>query len=231
MAENKKAVILYVDIISTFENLSDEEAGRLIKHYLRYVNDMNPEPPDRITQIAFEPIKQQLKRDLVKWECEREERVKAGKLGGLKSGEARRTKLKQTQANEASALKSKQTQANEAVNVTVNVNDTVTSANADFGQPQKQKRKKTEVTPEFERFWQIYPNKKSKKAAFEAWQKMNIDTEMIEKIIKSVNIQLKSHDWTKDGGQYIPHPATWLNGERWNDETQMPQSEQHAIKR
>ena len=28
----------------------------------------------------------------------------------------------------------------------------------------------------------------------------------------------KSHDWTKDGGQFIPHAATWLNGKRWEDE-------------
>ncbi|RNF93802.1 hypothetical protein EFK07_03350 [Pseudomonas putida] len=28
----------------------------------------------------------------------------------------------------------------------------------------------------------------------------------------------KSHDWTKDSGQFIPHAATWLNGKRWEDE-------------
>jgi len=68
MADNKKSVILYCDVIHTFEVLEDDEAGRLIKHYLRYVNDLNPVAPDKLTQIAFEPIKQQLKRDLIKWE-------------------------------------------------------------------------------------------------------------------------------------------------------------------
>jgi hypothetical protein len=118
MAENKKSVILYVDLITTFDNLTDEEAGKLIKHYLRYVNDLNPTPPDRLTQLMFEPIKLQLKRDLQKWENIREKRVEAGKSGGLASG----TKRKQNEANEASATKN---QANEAVNVNVNVNDTV----------------------------------------------------------------------------------------------------------
>jgi len=68
MAENKKSVLLYCDIIHTVEELTDQEAGVLFKHYLRYVNDQNPTPPDRITAIAFEPIKQTLKRDLRKWE-------------------------------------------------------------------------------------------------------------------------------------------------------------------
>lgn len=68
MAKDKKSVLLYCDIIHTIEELSDEEAGRLFKHYLRYVNDLNPTPPDKLTQIVFEPIKQNLKRDLKKWE-------------------------------------------------------------------------------------------------------------------------------------------------------------------
>lgn len=78
MAENKKSVILYCDIIHTVEELSDEEAGRLFKHYLRYINDLEPEAPDKITKIAFEPIKHQLKRDLVKWEKSLGQRSNAG---------------------------------------------------------------------------------------------------------------------------------------------------------
>ena len=67
MAENKKSVLLYCDIIHTVKELSDEEAGVLFKHYLAYINDENPIPKDKLTQIVFEPIKQNLKRDLEKW--------------------------------------------------------------------------------------------------------------------------------------------------------------------
>jgi hypothetical protein len=28
----------------------------------------------------------------------------------------------------------------------------------------------------------------------------------------------RSEDWTKEGGQYIPYPATWLNAKGWEDE-------------
>lgn len=68
MAKDKKSVIVYVDWISTFEELDDAEAGKLIKHFFRYVNDQNPEPPDRLTKLVFEPIKSQLKRDLMAYE-------------------------------------------------------------------------------------------------------------------------------------------------------------------
>ena len=72
MAKDKKSFVLYCDIIHTIEQLTDEQAGHLFKHVLQYVNDLNPETDNVITKIAFEPIKQQLKRDLVRYEKIRE---------------------------------------------------------------------------------------------------------------------------------------------------------------
>ncbi len=68
MAKDKKSFILYSDAIHTVEKLSDTDAGQLLKHLLRYVNDQNPTTENPLVEIAFEPIKQQLKRDLVKFE-------------------------------------------------------------------------------------------------------------------------------------------------------------------
>jgi len=68
MAKDKKGFILYCDIIHTVEKLTDEQAGKLLKHILRYVNDQDPTAEDVLTEIAFEPIKQSLKRDLIKYE-------------------------------------------------------------------------------------------------------------------------------------------------------------------
>jgi len=72
MAQEKKSFLLYVDLIYTMEKLNDEQTGRLFKHILRYVNDLNPEPQDQFTEVVFEPIKQSLKRDLIKYEGIRE---------------------------------------------------------------------------------------------------------------------------------------------------------------
>ena len=117
MAENKKSFILYCDLIHTVSKMPDDKAGQLFKHILSYVNDLNPQTDDLITQLTFEPVKQQLKRDLQKYQAISGERSEDGRLGGIKSGEARRTKSKQ---KEAIALKSKQKEHD-----TVNDNDTV----------------------------------------------------------------------------------------------------------
>lgn len=84
MATNKKSFLLYCDIIHTIEKLSDEQAGKLLKHILRYVNDQDPIAEDVLTEIAFEPIKQNLKRDLIKYEEIKEKRSEAGKTGANK---------------------------------------------------------------------------------------------------------------------------------------------------
>lgn len=68
MAENKNRIMVYRDWIGTFDSLTDEEAGKLIKHLFRYVNDLNPEAPDRLTMLLFEPFKRILKRDLKAYE-------------------------------------------------------------------------------------------------------------------------------------------------------------------
>ena len=118
MATNKKSFLLYCDIIHTVEKLTDEKAGQLLKHILSYVNDKEPETDDILINIAFEPIKQSLKRDLLKWDEIRIKRSESGRKGGIKSGETR----KQNEANEANALFAKQNEANEAVSDSVSVN-------------------------------------------------------------------------------------------------------------
>ena len=85
MAKDKTSFILYADQRSYFDKLSDEEAGRLIKHIFSYVNDENPNPIDRIIDLSFEPIKLQLKRDLKKYESIVERNKMNGKLGGRPS--------------------------------------------------------------------------------------------------------------------------------------------------
>ena len=84
MADNKKGFVLYADQKLIFEDLTNEEAGVLIKHIFSYVNDENPILENRLLQVAFNPIKLQLKRDLVKWESEVIKRGDSGALGNLK---------------------------------------------------------------------------------------------------------------------------------------------------
>ncbi len=118
MADNKKTIVVYTDWIHQFEPLTDEEAGKLIKHFFRYVNDQNPDS-DRMTELLFTPIKHQLKRDLIKWETTLEGRSKAGKA----SAEARKLAKEQGSTNSTNVESVEENSTNSTDNVNDNVND------------------------------------------------------------------------------------------------------------
>jgi uncharacterized phage protein (TIGR02220 family) len=118
MAENKKSFVLYSDQISIIDMLPNELAGKLFKHIYSYVNDENPVNDNPMINLAFEPIKLQLKRDLIKWLDTKEGRSKAGKA----SAEARRNKNEQELTNLTNVDFVEQTLTNPTVNVNDNVN-------------------------------------------------------------------------------------------------------------
>jgi len=82
MATDKKSFLVYCDWIHTVEKLPNEIAGELFKHLLEYVNDRNPVTENLIVDVTFEPMKQQLKRDLKKWEKISERNRENGNKGG-----------------------------------------------------------------------------------------------------------------------------------------------------
>ncbi len=75
-----------------------------------------------------------------------------------------------------------------------------------------------EFPPGFDRVWSVYPRKVGKDAASRAFAKRKPDAALVEAMVKAIELQRKSRDWTKDGGQFIPHLSTWLNEGRWMDE-------------
>jgi len=82
----------------------------------------------------------------------------------------------------------------------------------------KNEKNDKEYIRSFDTFWEVYPRKVAKANARKAWDKLKPDDELLDKILIALEKQKKSKAWTRDGGQYIPHPATWLNGHRWEDE-------------
>lgn len=68
----------------------------------------------------------------------------------------------------------------------------------------------------FDDFWQAYPRKQARKDALKAWS--HIDSGEYPKILRAIELAKRTEQWTKDHGQYIPMPASWLRGERWYDE-------------
>lgn len=69
------------------------------------------------------------------------------------------------------------------------------------------------VTAGFDRWWSEYPKKVKKKTALEIWRRKKPDPDTL--IADVQNRLANDTDWR---GGFIPHPTTYLTGERWNDE-------------
>lgn len=70
----------------------------------------------------------------------------------------------------------------------------------------------------FENFWSAYPKKTGKEAARKSWSKVPKPADTLQAILKALVWQRESEQWNKEGGQFIPNPATYLNQQRWLDE-------------
>ena len=77
----------------------------------------------------------------------------------------------------------------------------------------------------FDVFWQAYPRKAGKVAALKAFSKIKPDAALLAEMLSAVKQQKESAEWSRGDVRYIPHPATWLNGGRWEDEVQRAMSD------
>ena len=83
----------------------------------------------------------------------------------------------------------------------------------------KEKKKHSEVIEErFERFWKAYPRRQGKGDARKAFVKIDPSEVLLGQMLTAILAASMSYQWKKDGGQYIPLPATWLHQERWLDD-------------
>ena len=73
----------------------------------------------------------------------------------------------------------------------------------------------TYISKDFDVFWQAFPKKKKKEDARKAWNTIRPN---IEEVLKAIEWQKQSPEWFKQGGQFIPYPATWIRSHSWEDE-------------
>ncbi len=74
----------------------------------------------------------------------------------------------------------------------------------------------------FDEFWRLYPRRVGKAAARQSWGRLKPDASLQKRIMDALAIQVKTDDWQPDRLKFIPHPSTWLNGRRWEDEIEAP---------
>jgi hypothetical protein len=70
---------------------------------------------------------------------------------------------------------------------------------------------------EFNKFWEFYPKKKSKGDAYKAWQQVKEKRPALASILKAIVVLRDSDDWNREGGKWIPYPASWLRAWGWAD--------------
>lgn len=219
MAEEKKNFIFYTSWKTWLDAMTLEQKGMWLDWVMTYCDDQEPNlPDDPVVKMGCLIAKENLKRDLVKYQA---------KVESIKSAREKKkqqeTNSNQTEINMKSV--SNQTEIS-SVNVNVNVNDNVNvnelnKENVVFNNTTKEDDTSSQIRSSFfERFWKIYPKKVGKDKC-KKWflnKSRKIDESLIFKIVEAIEKQKTSAQWLKDDGQFIPHPYTWLNRSGWEDE-------------
>lgn len=185
--------ICHDDYLKKTDKLSDEQFGRLIRACIKYHSTGEIVELNDIEAMAFEFIKFDIDTAEKKYlmKCETNRKNRLNKLTDDNDRH-------QTSTND-----------NERERPTIRQYNTI-----------KDNKKKNTNNPLFDDFWKAYPRHVNKQAAMKAFEKVNPDEDLLKTIIDAIEKQKKSEQWSKDNGQFIPHPATWLNGKRWEDEIQ-----------
>lgn len=186
--------------------------------YALYGNQPDIDSLSDLAAIAFELIKPNLDAGRKKAEN--------GKVGGLSKQKDSKSKAndKQNEANgskfEASFKQGENSSKKEEENKKEN-KDKKEDKKENKIESEKEKEKESSGLDEgFATFWSAYPKHKGKADALKAWGKIKPSVELQATMAKALEAQKQSEQWRKDCGQYIPMPATWLNGKRWEDEVQ-----------
>lgn len=189
-----------------------------ICEYALYGNEPDIDALSEMAAIAFELIKPNLDASRKKAE--------SGKLGGTKkqsestfeaNGSKTEAKRKQNEASE----KQEQPESKKENKKEKEGENKIEIEN----------KKKSYDADGFAAFWAAYPKKAGKADALKAWNKLKPDIVLQTKMGEALTAQKKSPQWTKNNGQYIPMPSTWLNGRRWEDEAPQAQSQESQFDR
>lgn len=221
MSKNaKKSFVLYYDYRNHLALLSDEERGRLLMALFDYAENGTEPDLEGSALMAFSFIQAQMDRDAAKYAETVQKRREAGRQGG-RPAKASESNEKQSEAKKANGFSEKQTKAKKPDNDNVTDNDTVTDTDTDINNPPISPTGGTPPDAQerrFAEFWSAYPKKVGKKAALTSWKRLKPDAALFERIMQAVINAKKSEQWIREGGRYIPNPATWINQGRWDDE-------------
>ena len=189
--------ICHDDYLAKTSKLTDEEVGRLFRALMKYHASGIADDLDGRESIAFDFIREDIDRTdaAYKAKCEKN---RNNRMQAINDCQRPLTNVDDPSQKE----KEKEKEINK--------------------EDKEKKEKKAERDARFNCFWKAYPRKEAKQAAQKAFEKLAPDNAQLEVMLSALNKQKVSEQWTKDGGQFIPHPATWINQRRWEDEPLAP---------
>ncbi len=195
----KGYVRLYNDFPEVTEALDDAEVGRLVRAIFDYKNERTPALTGN-ERFLFPVFRAQIDRDKESYLSQCKRNAENGKLGG-------RPKTEQNPKNPVGFPESEKSQDKDK--------DKEKEKEKDYNPPKPPKG-----SDDFELFWASYPKKVGKQAAKKAFDKVKVP---VKSLLDAIEQQKRGAQWSRDNGQYIPNPATWLNQGRWEDEVaEMP---------
>lgn len=203
---NLPYVKVFGDLSATVDLLSDAEAGRLLKSLLHYINGGEDELLGQ-EKLVFAMLKSQIDRDSASYAAFTDKQRENGKKGGRPPKANAFSENPKNPSLFSETQKSQEEEKEKDKDKDQEKDKDVTGAKA----PSRARDGRFDV------FWANYPRKVGKEAARKAFSRLNMTNELLSQMLSAIKQQCASPQWTKDNGQYIPNPATWLNQGRWED--------------
>lgn len=186
---------VYLDFDEKTDELSDAERARLLLAMFYYAKTGERKQLTGNERFMYKTFIDQIDRDKAAYVA----KVSNGKMGGRPASK-------------------NQEKPNDNLN---KANETEDNLNLKNKNKIKNKIKEDTLRPpdtdrRFEKFWSVYPRHEGKQDARKAFDKLKVDDALLETMVSAILKQKQSEQWSEP--RYIPHPSTWLNGHRWEDE-------------
>ena len=239
----RESFVIHTAYAEKFKRLTDEQFGMLVRLLIQYqltgeINTIS----DATVAFAFDIARVDMDITNQRYQEVCEKRRIAGSMGG-QAKQANASKSKQKLANGSKTSKTyhkrredkiREEKIGEDNEISISNNDLnnhLEEKDIEIISRENPKEKIISLSEKrFEEFWNLYPRKEGKGAAKQKWEKIKPDAELFEKIINAVKDNIdRNPQWKRDNGQFIPHPATWLNQGRWDDDISGLKSTQSSI--
>lgn len=224
---DKKSFVFYHEWGAVLQKLPPEDAIGVVFALIEYSENGTVPQLSPIADIVFTAFKPSMDRGIESWEktCKRNSENIKKRWGNNddtknttgKSGISKNTKNTDSDSDSDSDSDYNIIPPNggQSADKIQNQGESLTVLKTAGGNT----RHSTTLDEDFNAFWEAYPKKADKQKALKAWQKLKPDKEMLNAMLAAIERHKQSDkQWHRDDGQYIPYPASWLNGRRWEDE-------------